>query len=308
MSEITLRSMTGFASHEGEANQYRLKIEVRSLNHRHLDIKCRLPRDFSSLELQIRTLLQSFFKRGALELRIEVLERPEQSTATYEPNLAVAASYFESLNSLKKTFGLEDPIQISDLLHCNEILSRFTGEETSQEESDPWPELEKSLSEAFSKLKEMREREGSALQVSLQEAIHSLKKNTDTLRERRKKCEAEYKEKISERIRKAFEAYPLSDTHVEKVLETRIAQELAMILDKTDIEEELTRLKGHIGHFQSTLAQGSPNGRKLDFILQEISREVNTLGNKAQDFEISEEVVQLKVKTEQLREQVMNIE
>jgi uncharacterized protein (TIGR00255 family) len=155
----------------------------------------------------------------------------------------------------------------------------------------------------------MRAHEGAALCTVLLDACRSLESTLEIIRARRKECATLLEQRNQERIRAVFEAHPLPvGVAVQAVLESRVAQELGLLLDRTDIEEELTRFGGHLAHLRKTLQDGGPVGRKLEFLLQELGREINTLGNKAQDIPVSEQVLAVKVRLEQIREQVLNLE
>jgi uncharacterized protein (TIGR00255 family) len=298
--------MTGFCSVEGLAGDLPVRIEMKTLNHRFLDVKLRLPRELSSVEIPMRQLLQSRLARGALEVKVERLPQTEApDPATIEPNLALASSYLRALHALQKHLGLSDSIRTMDIATMPDVLERQTRD---HEASDQWKQLEPVVEKALTKLTQMREHEGQALARTLREALDELQATIERLRAMREQVSTSYRDKITEKIKGVFEAHPIAVASAQSVLESRIAQELAILLDRTDIEEELTRFRGHLDHFRKVLDGGGPVGRKIDFILQELHREINMLGNKAQDFQMSEDVVQVKVRLEQLREQVMNLE
>jgi uncharacterized protein (TIGR00255 family) len=298
-------SMTGFSSIEGEVAGLKLRIEMKTLNHKFLDIKLRMPREFSSADLPLRAAIQSAFARGSIDFKVERISTEEQESQNVEPNLELAARYHESMVRIQKALGLTDAIRTSDIAGMPEVISRASREFQPEE---AWKQLEPVARNAMKKLMEMRAHEGSALIKVISASLEEMETFIDGIRSKRKEWEAGYREKIREKIQSVFEAHPIAEAGIQAVLESRIAQELALILDRTDIEEELTRFKGHLGHFRKIINEGGPVGRKLDFVLQELHREINTLGNKAQDFRISEQVVDMKVRLEQMREQVMNLE
>ena len=304
-SSTPIRSMTGFGSVEGKIADQKVRMEIKALNHRFLDIKMRLPREFSAAELPLRNTLQAGFSRGSLDVKLELIRETDHSSTHFHANLALAAQYYECLLSVQKALGLKDPIPTTSITGLPDVISQAT---TDIQLEDAWKALEPVALAAMKKLTEMREHEGGALATNLRQTIAGMEGLVPILRERRLQCETGYRKKLREKIATIFEAHPIAETSIQVAIESRVAQELALLIDRTDIEEELTRFQGHLAHFLKTLADGGPVGRKLDFILQELSREINTLGNKAQDFSISEEVVQIKVRLEQLREQVMNLE
>jgi uncharacterized protein (TIGR00255 family) len=303
-----VQSMTGFSSVEGEVAGLRLRLEMKALNHRFLDVKLKLPRELGAAEVPFRALLQSRFARGSFDVKVERLIGNEEQAPAVHADLKLAASYHAALVRIQKALGLSDAIRTFDLAHLPDVLSR-AGAGTHPEQ--PWPELEKLAEDAIRRLIEMRTHEGAALASVLEQAARELDSSLRILRARRLECKDSYRERIAGKVRAVFEAHPMTLTGAEAsqaLLESRIAQELALLMDRTDIEEELTRFQGHLDHFRKILRGGGAVGRKLDFILQELHREINTLGNKAQDFAMSEEVVGVKVRLEQIREQVMNLE
>ncbi|OFZ72361.1 MAG: YicC family protein [Bdellovibrionales bacterium RIFOXYD1_FULL_44_7] len=304
-----IHSMTGFASGESEICHQTMRLEIKTLNHRFLDIKVRLPRDFSSTEILIRTAIQSQLGRGSVEVKLEKSSNVEsnemEAPTPIQMNLALAAHYYESLITLQKTLGLTDPIRTIDVANMPEVISR-SSEELQLEEA--WKQLQPLLEITLGKLADMRAREGTSIRTALENNLSEIYDSSEKIKQRRSDCQASYAIKIQDKIKSIFEAHPIQDVPIKDLLESRISQELTLLLDKTDIEEELMRFRNHLDHFRTVLKSGGAVGRKLDFILQELNREINTMTNKAQDFQISEEVVKVKVRLEQLREQVMNLE
>lgn len=299
-------SMTGFGAAEGSVGNQKYRIEVKSVNHRFLDLKLRLPREFQSCEVSIRNLVGSRFTRGALDLKIDRLsEGASGPSVDLTLNLELAKRYLEKIRELRTALGLNDEIRTKDIANHPDVLTRGSQESSADE---VWKGLEPLVAKALTELLEMRRHEGSALTENLLSAATDLESTITSLREKRKAVSAKYPDRIREKIKAVFESYPLNDGNIQAILESRISQELAMIADRTDIEEELVRFQGHLDHLRKVFREGGQVGRKLDFVLQELNREINTLGNKAQDYGMSEEVVACKVRLEQLREQVMNLE
>jgi uncharacterized protein (TIGR00255 family) len=305
--ESQVHSMTGFSSVDGTVAGHRMRLEIKTLNHRFLDLKIRLPREFSSAELPFRAMLQTSILRGAVEVKLEKTSDGDAAAAQQvQANLPLAASYHEALLKIQKTLGLSESIRATEIASLPDVLIRANNEFQPEES---WHNLKPLAKLAIDKLTEMRAHEGTALAKTLFEAIDELGTKLELLTNRRKDCEELFKQKNREKIAAILELHPIAEPGaIHTLLETRVAQELAILIERTDIQEELTRFRGHLDHFRKTLRTGGNVGRKLDFILQEMNREVNTLGNKAQDFLMGEEVVQIKVKLEQLREQVMNLE
>ena len=307
-SHPPVQSMTGFGSEEGPIGGIRHRVEIKALNHRYLDVKLRIPRELSSAESALRALVQGKFTRGSIELKVERIATPEHDGKlrhSIQPNIALARAYYDALCEIQGALELGDKIKTVTIASMPDVLTRSTGDLNAEEATT---ELTPLVQQALYALAEMRVTEGRALTKVLLGAASELEAKLDFLRKRRAEVAGKYPEKIREKIRAIFEAHPVSEGNIQALLESRIAQELALAADRTDIEEELVRFKGHLDHLRKILHEGGQVGRKLEFILQELGREINTLGNKAQDYGMSEEVVQIKVRLEQIREQIMNLE
>jgi uncharacterized protein (TIGR00255 family) len=308
----SIHSMTGFGTAEGKISGQRFRVEMKALNHRFLDLKVRLPRELQSAEIPARKAIEAHFNRGTLEVKIEKMTDPGAPPQAAQFNLALAQHYYQSLRDLQKALGLQDPLRTVDIATLPEVLGRT---DAAAPIEDAWTELEPLIRGACVQLQQMRLTEGQALVKAIEAALSDLEASIQGIRGKRESWEAQSKKRLEERVRAVFEAYALplgstvsSGASAQALLESRISQELALLLDRSDIEEELTRFQGHLDHFRKILNDGGPVGRKLDFILQELGREVNTLSNKAQDLGISSEAIQIKVRLEQVREQVMNLE
>jgi uncharacterized protein (TIGR00255 family) len=298
--------MTGFGGAEGAHGSHHYRVEAKSVNHRFLDLKVRLPRELQSIEGPLKALIQSRFTRGALELKVERLsEGAAVAAADLSLNIDLARRYHDKIKELQTALGLKDQITAREIAEFPDVLTRGTAEVSAEE---TWKRFEPIVVRALDGLAEMRAHEGNSLAKILLDAAVELETTIASLREKRKAVAGKYPDRIRDKVRAVFESYPLTEGNLQAVLESRISQELAMIADRTDIEEELVRFQGHLEHLRKVLREGGQVGRKLDFVLQELNREINTLGNKAQDYGMSEEVVGAKVRLEQLREQVMNLE
>lgn len=305
-----ISSMTGFASAESPAGApTRFRVEIKTLNHRFLDIKCRLPRDLSAAEIPLRAFLQKEFSRGSLDIKVERIDSADatEKSGLSQEQIEKARSWLKTVRELQGALGLTDAVRTQDLLNVRELFE--TGEAASLSPEEAWKAIEPVALAAAKNLRTMRQHEGAALVRALLESCSVLESTLGILRTRRAESVQLLQQRNLERIRSVFEAFPLpAGTPVQAVLESRIAQELGILLDRTDIEEELTRFGGHLEHLRKTLQEGGPVGRKLEFLLQELGREINTLGNKAQDLPASEHVLAVKVRLEQIREQVLNLE
>ncbi len=304
--QTPILSMTGFGKSEGSIQGTRYRVEMKSLNHRYLEIKVRLPRELSSAEIPLRGQLQKELGRGSIELKVERLVDDSDPGAT-AINIELARKYYAELEALRLATGIETRPTIADLLRCPDLFEGASGAQELSSE-DAWSGLSPIIREATHSLLSMRSTEGQALGVTLLGSISELRTSIETLRKLREKSASEYPIKLRESIERVMEQFKVArEWREEQFIETRLSQELALLAEKTDVEEELVRFAGHLDHFEKTLREKGPIGKKLDFLLQELGREINTLGNKAQSMEMSSHVVAVKVKIDQLREQSLNI-
>jgi uncharacterized protein (TIGR00255 family) len=306
--------MTGYGTAEASLSGQRHRIELKSVNHRFLDLKVRLPRELQAYDALVRAAIQARFARGSVELKLErVGGETGAASNRIQLNLPRAREAHAALESLRSSLGISEPVTLRDISQFPEVISMQDSLEIpAQDEAEKFQQFWKTQLEPLviagaDKLETMRAHEGASLARIMLDGMAKLEAQLASIRDKRIKSEAEMKARIDERVRRVFEAHPLATANVQSVLESRIAQELALLIDRTDIQEELDRFAGHIQHFRKTLAEGQQLGRKLEFLLQELGREINTLGNKAQDIGISEQVVAAKVRLEQLREQVLNL-
>lgn len=300
-----IQSMTGFAAAEGPFQNDRIKIEVKSVNHRTLDARVRLPRELTGLETPIKADLQSRFSRGSFDVSAEFIETPNAQPKKIALNAELAAQYVSALRDLRDRLKLSGDVETRDLLQFPDL---FNPRGSSQGSKDQWEAFSAVFSSAAEALKTAREQEAERLTQALLLSVKEIRSTFESIVSKRASAEPNARKKTKDRIQKLFEVYPVASQPVQTLLETRVAQELALILDRTDIEEERVRFLKHLDHLESILESEGLVGRKIDFTLQEMNREINTLGNKAQDYGISEEVVRVKVRIEQIREQAMNLE
>ncbi len=302
-----IHSMTGFASTVFSAGEDSFRIEVKSLNHRFLDLKLRIPRELQALEAPLRTLLESRLKRGSVDFWID--RQGKKSGTVPHLDLDRARSAMQELTRLRSELGIRDEVTLQDLLSFPEVLSSGSASERTEEEQAL---LEKEVLRAagvvIDDLVRMRRGEGERLTAALFALLEGLRSALGRLHAQREQVRSRVREKVKKRIEQCFEAYSAPEERVRALLETRVAQEVAYSLEKLDIEEELTRFEGHLHAIAQLLLEGGAVGKRLDFLFQELNREVNTLANKSQDLDISREAVALKAGIEQLREQSLNLE
>ena len=293
--------MTGFGRGEEEGEGIHVFCELKSLNHRFFELRYRSPSRFSSFETQVRQQLRERFKRGAFEVSIRYQMGMKNSTEFPQVNRDLLSFYNSKAKEIARELGLmESSLSIRDLLNLPGAIS--PKEEFLNPDED-YKYLEGALTKAISSLEDMRKREGSQLKKILKTHLKSMQSFMQTVRSEQDQVQKVLVEKIKERITKLFaDQFDLEDG--------RLLQEVAFQADRSDISEEVNRLEAHFQEFAQILdsSNSEPIGRKLDFIVQEMNREVNTIGSKSQGLEVMKQVVALKSEIEKIREQIQNIE
>ena len=293
-----IRSMTGYGRAEAAGTRLRLAVEVKSVNHRHLDVAIKLPRAIASLELDARRLVQASVQRGRVDVSVSLLPVEGQTLNPLSLNLAQARQYVDIARRVSEENHVSGGATVSWLLDQPGVLSREAEPAVTTEEA--WPLLEDTLTRALAEMVARRETEGEALRAELSSLHGQLGAHVDLVAERAPLAVERRAARLRERI-----ASLLGQTPVD---EGRIATEVAVWAEKTDVSEELARLRAHLAQLQTLVRDGGLVGRTLDFLIQEMNREVNTIGSKADDLEISQTVIAAKSALEKLREQVQNIE
>ena len=292
-----LISMTGFGRAESQEGDYTYQAEIRSVNNRFIEINTRLPKAYVDLEQPLKKLIKSHCSRGSISLTISLANSIEGSGEwDVKPNLPLATQYVDALNQIRDSLGLQGEIDLKSIVGLRDIIK------IEPVALDP---AKKDLilnitTEALISLHKMREEEGKNMQQDLSQRIDAIESHAAEIESRHPEVIKEYQEKLNERIKTLNEGVGLD--------ETRLAQEAALLADRSDITEEMTRLKSHLNQFRSFFNAKEPIGRKLEFITQEINREVNTTGSKSSDTEVSNRVIEMKSELEKIREQVQNIE
>ena len=291
-----IKSMTGFGRCEVLKDSRKFTVELKSVNHRYLDVNIRMPKKLNFFETSIRTLLKSYADRGKVDIFI-TYEDLSQSQVSVKYNAALAAEYLKYLNQMAEEFSLDNDVRVSTLSRYPEV---FTMEECSEDEDELWNGLKEALEGAFSQFVEMRTKEGERLKEDILLKLDLLSEQIRFIEERSPQIIAEYRTKLEEKMRESLE-----DTQID---DNRIAAEVILFADKICTDEEVVRLKSHIQHMKETLEESNGIGRKLDFIAQEMNREANTILSKANDLDISNRAISLKTEIEKIREQIQNIE
>jgi uncharacterized protein (TIGR00255 family) len=288
--------MTGFGRGRAGNGQMDVTAEVRSVNHRFLDITVKLPRLYSGFEPRIRKLVSDWTQRGKLDVNIS---RSGGSGAVMDVNLdyELAGKYHERLSELKRRLGLTDVITVSDMLTLKEIVLPVEREEGIEKELSL---VETSLRDALTALDGMRIAEGTSVWRDIETRLISIRETGSKILPIAGQVSVAARERLERRVRELTGGIELDPD--------RLIQEVALIADRADVTEEVTRLESHVDQFLAFGRQGSPLGRKLDFLLQELHREVNTIGSKSASTDIAAFVVVMKTEVEKIREQTQNLE
>jgi uncharacterized protein (TIGR00255 family) len=291
-----VKSMTGFGRGRYGNGDLEVLTEVRAVNHRFLDISLRVPRMYTAFEPAIRKSISDATHRGKFDV---VITRNGGKGSLVQVFLdeTLAAGYYSCLLQMKEKLGLTGDISLSDMLTLKDIIVPVEKEEAIEQE---WPLVQRSVQEALAYLDEMRKAEGAALWRDIEMRLIAVRDMADTVAPLVGQVTVVAKERLAKRVQELTGGLQLD--------EDRLMQEVALIADRCDVTEELTRLKSHVDQFLVAGKEGSPLGRKLDFLLQEIHREVNTLGSKSVSTEIASYVVNMKAELEKIREQTQNIE
>ena len=291
-----IKSMTGFGRCEIQKDSRKFTVELKSVNHRYLDVNIRMPKKLNFFETAIRSLLKSYANRGKVDIFI-TYEDLSQAQVSVKYNAALAGEYLKYLKQMEEEFGLENDVRVSTLSRYPEV---FTMEEQSEDEEELWNGLKEALEGAFTQFVETRQIEGENLKKDILSKLDLLSEQIGFIEERSPQIVAEYRAKLEDKMKEL-----LADSQIE---EGRIAAEVILFADKICTDEEVVRLKSHISHMRNTLEEQDEIGRKLDFIAQEMNREANTILSKANDIEVSDRAISLKTEIEKIREQIQNIE
>ncbi len=288
--------MTGFGTGEITSATGRLIVEVRSVNHRFCEIAVRIPRDLAVLEDRIRSLAQASVLRGRVEVAI-IRENQGKRPRTVKTDLDLATAYVSALNDLKRALSLSGTLDLAGLINLPDLIR------IEEEKEDPeafWPAVAGGVKAALDRLIAMRETEGARLAADLLGRLERLGSDIAGVEARAPEVVLEYHARLSRRVKELAGTVPVDAA--------KLATEVAVFADRSDITEEVTRFRSHLAQFQATLTSDGAVGRKLEFIIQELGRETNTIGSKANDLEITRRVISMKSELESLREQLQNVE
>ncbi len=291
-----IKSMTGYGRNEMIIAGKKISCEIKSVNHRYSDYTVKVPRYYGFMEERVRNYVSEFISRGKVDVYISI-ESYDTADKEIKLNSALAQSYINALYELRDKFGLKDDISVMNVAKYNEI---FKAEKIEEDEEELWGTVLQVLEPTVKDFVSMREREGERIKEDLCNRVEYMKELSLKIDSYSEQSVEEYKERLYAKIKEILE-----DRTVD---ESRILTEVAIFADKVAVNEETVRLQSHYNEFYEIISKNEPAGRKLDFLIQEINREVNTTGSKACNIDIAKIVVELKGEIEKLREQVQNIE
>lgn len=293
-----LLSMTGFGEAHVATETLALSVEIRTINNRHYKLSLRTSEGYSMLEPQIDALVRSHVRRGTVQVNLRV--RRAASEDDYRINPAVLRGYRRQLDELGSVLGPHEPVRLEALLELPGVIEQDT-EPTAELDRD-WPAIESLLTKALQSLSEMRAAEGQALLADLRQNCATIAAELDAIEQRSPLVADSYRDRLVERVNRA-----LAELNVS-VQPSELIREVSLYIDRSDISEEIVRLRSHLEQFEAAMELAESSGRKLEFIVQEMGRETNTIGSKANDVQISQHVVEMKTALERIREQVQNVE
>jgi len=292
-----LKSMTGFSRHENQNENLTCKVEIRSVNNRFIDINLRLPKSLAALELPLKKMVKSRCARGSFDISI-ALGNNNTSEVDLEigANLSLANEYLKAFKKIQDNLGIKGEIDINTILAQRDVVKPELKKVEDSSEKIVMQTVEKTLNDLI----KMREDEGNNLEKDIISQINSIKTLGKSIATRQSISVHKFQDKLKEKIQAL--------TNGIEIDPARIAQESALLADRCDITEELVRLESHLEQFNMLVTSHDPQGRKLEFLTQEINREVNTMGSKTIDLEVSKAVIEMKSCLEKTREQLANIE
>ena len=291
-----IKSMTGYGKSEQTIDSLNVTVEIKSVNHRYFEFSARVPREYGFLEEKLKKYCNSLITRGKVECYVSV-EDLEEREMEVNVNETLAAGYVKALKELSERFGLKDDISAVTLSRYPDVI---TLHKASEDEERIWNAVKTVAETAVSKFIEMRETAGSKLRGDILSRADYIIECVEFIEGRSPETVREYNEKLKQRMKEL-----LGDAAVD---EQRLLNEAAIYADKIAVDEETVRLRSHISQLREFMNSSEAIGRKLDFLVQEINREANTIGSKAQDVDIAKKVIAIKAEVEKIREQVQNIE
>ncbi len=290
-----IKSMTGFSRAELQENGINVSVEIKSLNGKYLEINCRLSKSIQTKENEIREIIRKYINRGTVSININV--ETDLSKNSFKLNTDAAKLIYNQLENLRKDIKIKEPIKITDLMS---LSSYFLENENNENLDKQFAIVKKVLNNALRNLDQMRKKEGQALLKDINNRMKFISEVIEKIEKLGIQRIPQEREKLKQKLAQFFEN--------EEYDEQRLQMEILLMADKLDITEEIIRLRSHIKYYYEIIKNDENPGRKINFLLQEINREINTIGSKANDAQISQYVVNLKEELERIREQIQNIE
>lgn len=288
--------MTGYGRAVKTFDDREVTVELKAVNHRFFEFTARAPRQYAFVEERLKKLFSAEINRGKVEAFVSVTSvgAPDE---TVEANLEVIESYVTALRNIQYKVGAVDDLALSHLL---KIPEAFTVKKVEEDEEQLWSEIAETANEALAAFVSMRQTEGEKLRADILLKLDEIEADVNKVEKRSPEVTAAYRDRLYSKLRELLE-----DKNID---EQRILTEAAIFADKTAVDEETVRLKSHISQYREILAKNGPIGKQLDFLIQEFNREVNTIGSKCNDLEITKIVLEMKNAVEKIREQIQNIE
>lgn len=291
-----LKSMTGYGRAQEVIDGRDILVEIRAVNHRYYEFSARIPRAYGYLEEKLKSFLQGKVARGKIEVGVTIFNT-EGKDALVEVNKSIAKGYIDALNNVNEELNLRNDLALSHIMRLPDV---FTVQKTVDDEEVIWDCVSNVTQKALDKFVSMRINEGERLKADISEKLCNLENMVSFVEEQSPKLTENYYSRLYNKLKEL-----LCDTNID---EQRILTEAAIFSEKVAVDEETVRLRSHISQFREMLCEDIPVGRKLDFLIQEMNRETNTIGSKAQDLSITRKVVDMKSEIEKIREQIQNIE
>lgn len=291
------RSMTGYGRSQRQLDGWDITVEIKSVNHRYFEFSCRAPRSCGYMEDKLKGLAQSRISRGKVDLYLQLANTGTRCESQVRVNLELAKSYVAALQALSDATGLPNDLDLAALSRYPDIL---TPERVELDEDALWQAVSQVANEALDRFVQMRETEGARLREDILQRLDTIERLTETVQAQSPQTVEAYRARLYQKL-----GTLLADRNID---DARVLTEAAIFADRVAVDEETVRLKSHLAQFRDILTQPDPVGRKLDFLTQELNREANTIGSKAQDAEIAAVVISLKSELEKIREQIQNVE
>ena len=294
-----ISSMTGFGRASLEHKEAEATVEMRSVNNRYCDVSVRLPRALAGREADVQALVKAAFARGRITVQIQLEERTDAVLPIRVDEDATRA-YAQLLERVRRVAGLDEPVRLEHLLRFSDVFTTPDEPDETEADENAWQAIKGALEEATRALRAMRRQEGEALQADLLARANAIEAALAQVEARAPERIVEARQKLRDRLQDLLESHRLN--------EDRLELEITLLADKLDVTEEGVRLRSHLALFREALGSEEPVGRKLNFLAQEMGREINTIGSKANDAEIAHLAVEMKEELEKIREQVQNVE